>query len=64
MGLFLDFFHDENKKNVKLYKNYINNTFAYLNSRQVADKNKSWQKKSLMNGKNLLNKIIKFKKKK
>ena len=63
MGLFLNFFNYENLKNKKLYKNYIKNIFGYLVARQVAGKNRNFQKTSLKNAKKFLNKINYFKNK-
>lgn len=44
MGLMINLFHEEYKKNTKFYKNLFSNTLNYLNSRQVAGKTTKKQK--------------------
>ena len=36
MGLFLNFFKNQNKVNIKLYRKLFENIIKYINSRQVA----------------------------
>ena len=47
MGLFLNIFSHENKKNVKFLKKLFHLTITYLSLRQVAGKSKQIQKKSM-----------------
>jgi len=64
MGLFINFFEDEYKKNRNFYKNFSKNIIKYLISRQVAGKSKNTQKLSSIKAKKFLNKINLLKRKK
>ena len=63
MGIMLNFFSEEYKKNLKFYKNFFNNIIGYLTSRQVAGKSKKIQKQSKTNSKKFFEKINSLKKK-
>tara|TARA_Y100000590_G_C15591804_1_gene966412 strand:- start:54 stop:1067 length:1014 start_codon:yes stop_codon:yes gene_type:complete len=43
MGLFLNFFYEEYKKNINFYKNIHKNLIYYFNSRQLAGKSESYR---------------------
>ncbi len=63
MGLLLNFFKDEYKDNHSFRKNLFNKILSYLASRQVAGKSKLHQKSSLIKSKQLLDDVLKLKKK-
>ncbi len=63
MGLLLNFFKDEYKDNHSFRKNLFNKILSYLVSRQVAGKSKLYQKSSLIKSKQLLDHVLKLKKK-
>ena len=63
MGLFLDFFAKEYKKNNFFYKQIMQNTIGYLSSRQAAGRTKKIQKESELKSKLFLDKIIYLKNK-
>lgn len=63
MGLFLNFFSKEYKKNKNFYNLLTKNIIGYLTSRQVAGKSKKTQKLSVEKSKKFLEKIIYLKNK-
>jgi len=63
MGLMLNLFKDEYKENNLFYKNIFSNTINYLTSRQVAGKNKYYQRLSSGIAKKYLKKCDNLKKK-
>ncbi len=64
MGLFINFFENEYKKNKSFYKNFSKNILNYLSARQTAGKSKNFQKTSPKKAKKYLKQINNFKNKK
>ena len=62
MGLMIDFFSLEYKKDLKFYKNLFTNTLSYLKIRQLAGQEKNYIKKSKKNASSILKKIKNLKK--
>ena len=63
MGIFINFFIYEYKKNKLFYKNLSKNIFDYLTSRQVAGKSRNYQKLSFKKSIKFFNNILLLKKK-
>tara|TARA_Y100000590_G_scaffold462553_1_gene626946 strand:+ start:1090 stop:2094 length:1005 start_codon:yes stop_codon:yes gene_type:complete len=57
MGLMLNFFSNEYKKNTVFYNNFSQNIISYLTSRQVAGRSKNFQRLSLNKSKKFFKKI-------
>jgi len=63
MGLMLNFFKTEYKKNIYFYRNILKSITNYLSSRQVAGKSAYYKKKSAHKAKKFLQKNTKLKQK-
>ena len=64
MGMLLNFFQEEYKKDISFYKNLKKNIICYLTSRQTVGKTRDIQIKSLQKAKNFLKVIESLKEKK
>ncbi len=63
MGLMMNFFIKEYKKDINFYKSFSNNIINYLTSRQVAGKSKKYQELSITKSKFFFNKLNTLRKK-
>ena len=64
MGLFINFFYKEYKKNIYEKKKFSENVLKYLSSRQLAGKSKKQIKYAFKKSSDLLRKIDNFRKNK
>ncbi len=62
LGIMLDFFSEEHKKDTRFTKKYFNSIIEYLTSRQVVDKSKKKKELSILKGAKILKEVSKIRK--